>query len=97
MAIKQIVDDPAVTTGQEPAAQATEGPMDYRRAVNLTNRPFMGLPLGDGTTISMASGPFAPNNANISRPFLNKWGKGAYLKRLEKEGKIKLVPDRGDA
>ncbi|MFA6198735.1 MAG: hypothetical protein WC734_06340 [Patescibacteria group bacterium] len=95
MAKKQTEYAPEILV-EEPTVPATEGPMDYRRAVNLSNRPLMGLPLGDGTTISMSSGPFSKNDTHISRPFLNKFV-GSYLKRLEKAGKIKLVPDRGDA
>jgi hypothetical protein len=94
MAKKKTDDEQALV--EEPTAPATEGPMDYRRAVNLTNRSLMGLPLGDGTTISMAPGPFSKDDTHISRPFLNKWV-GGYLKRLEKAGKIKLVAERGDA
>jgi hypothetical protein len=94
MAKKKTDDEQALV--EEPMAPATEGPTDYRRAVNLTNRPLMGLPIGDGTTISMAPGPFSKDDTHISRPFLNKWAGGKYLKRLEKTGKIKLVADRGD-
>ena len=95
MAKKKIEEEPE-GLAEEPTAPATEGPTDYRRAVNLSNRSLMGLPLGDGTTISMAPGPFSKDDTHISRPFLNKWV-GGYLKRLEKAGKIKLVAERGDA
>ena len=95
MAKKKIDEEPE-GLAEEPMAPATEGPTDYRRAVNLTNRPLMGLPLGDGTTISMSAGPYSKNDTHISRPFLNKWV-GSYLKRLEKAGKIMLVAERGGA
>lgn len=94
MAKKKTDEEPVVAP--EPTAPAKEGPMDYRRAVNLTNRAFMGLPLADGTTISLAAGPYSANGSHISRPFLNKWAT-PFLRRLEKEGKIRLEPTRGDA
>jgi len=85
MAKKQNIDE---------MAQAIDGPSDYRRVVNLTNRPMNGLPIGDGTTISMTAGPYSKGDTHISRSFLAKYV-GSYLKRLAKEGKIQIVADRG--
>lgn len=93
MAKKKTDEEPVAAP--EPTAPATEGPMDYRRAVNLTNRAFIGLPLADGKTISMAPGPYSSDSSHISRPFLNKWAT-PFLRRLDKEGKIRLEPTRGE-
>jgi hypothetical protein len=93
MAKKRIDEEPAAAP--EPTAPATEGPMDYRKAVNLTSRALIGLPLADGTTISMAPGPYSSDASHISRPFLNKWATPP-LRRMEKEGKIRLEPTRGE-
>lgn len=94
MAKKKTDEEPVLAP--KPAAPATEGPMDYRRAINLTNRAYMGIPLADGTTISLAAGPYSANGSHTSKPFLNKWAT-PFLRRLEKEGKIRLEPTRGDA
>lgn len=87
MAKKKTDEEPLAAT--EPTAPAIEGPKDYRRAVNLTNKPMMGILLADGTSISMAPGPVRPDGTHISRPFLNKWNT-AFIRRLEKEGQIRL-------
>lgn len=93
MAKKKTDEEPVVAT--EPTAPATEGPKDYRIAINLTSRAYIGLPLADGTTISMAPGPDTASGSHISRPFLNKWTT-PFLRRLEREKKIRLEPTRGD-
>ena len=93
MAKKKTDEEPVVAT--EPTAPATEGPMDYRRAVNLTKKALVGIPLADGTTIAMAPGPYSVDDSHISRPFLNKWGTD-FLRRLAKDGKIRLEPTRGE-
>lgn len=94
MAKKQIDEEPEVL-----AASPTEdiaGPMDYRQIINLTTKQMRGLPLGDGTALSMASGPYTADGSHISRPVLNKYI-GKYLRRLEKEGKVRIEPVRGVA
>lgn len=81
MAKKQITEDIA-------------GPMDLRQIVNLSTKQMRGLSIGDGTTVSMAAGPYTSDGSHISRPILNKYI-GKYLRRLEKEGKIRIEPVRG--
>jgi hypothetical protein len=94
MARKQYSEEPEILA--ESQSQTIGGPTDYRRIINLTPKQMKGLPLGDGTTISMAAGPYSSGDTHISRPVLNKYI-GKYLRRLEKEGKIKIEPVRGDA
>lgn len=80
----------------ESSPQDTEATSsDYRIITNMTTKSLMGLPVGDGTTISMAPGPFNVNKKHRSRPVLNKYI-GSYLRRLEKEGKITIEPVTGE-
>ena len=91
MAGKQKIDgEPEVTAD----VSAVEGPNDYRQIVNLTRKHLNGLPVGDGTTISMSAGPYSSDGSHISRPILNKHI-GKYLRRLAKEGKVAIEPAKG--
>ncbi len=92
MAKNKYSEEPEVLA--ESKSEDTAGPLDYRRIINLSTKQMKGLPLGDGTTVSMAAGPYTSDNSHISRPVLNKYI-GKYLRRLEKEGKLRLEPVKG--
>jgi len=91
MAKNNIKDEPEVLAEQN---SNLAGPTDYRQIINLTKKHLIGLPVGDGTTISMSAGPFSADNSHISRPILNKHI-GKYLRRLAKEGKVLIEPAKG--
>lgn len=96
MAKRKSDEEPNVglVTPDAAPAPASEGPKDYRRAVNLTNRPINGVPLADGTSISMGPGPFSADGSHISRAFLNKFNT-PFIRRLERDGKIRLEASGG--
>ena len=94
MAKDKIIEEPEVLA--ESQSQDVGGPTDYRQVINLTKKHLNGLPVGDGTTISMSAGPYSQDGSHISRPVLNKHI-GRYLKRLEKEGKVQIIPVKGDS